>query len=69
MSVTLQSRDIQMPQLDGLGVLAALAPEQIPVVIFATAHDEHAIRAFEVNALDYLTNYGAQFSTRPILIR
>ena len=35
-------------------MLEALAPEQIPTVIFRTAHDEHAIRAFEVNALDYL---------------
>ncbi|MBI4663103.1 MAG: response regulator [Verrucomicrobia bacterium] len=46
--------DVQMPRLNGFEVLEALAPEQIPVVIFTTAHDEHAIRAFEVNALDYL---------------
>jgi len=46
--------DVQMPRLDGFEVLEALAPEEIPVVIFLTAHDEHAIRAFEVNALDYL---------------
>jgi two-component system LytT family response regulator len=46
--------DVQMPRLDGFEVLAALAPEGIPAVIFTTAHDEHAIRAFEVNALDYL---------------
>jgi two-component system LytT family response regulator len=46
--------DVQMPRLDGFEVLEALGPEQLPIVIFTTAHDEHAIRAFEVNALDYL---------------
>lgn len=46
--------DVQMPRLNGFEVLEALEPGQIPVVIFTTAHDEHAIRAFEVNALDYL---------------
>ncbi len=44
--------DIQMPGLDGFGVIEAL--EDPPPVIFVTAYDEHAIRAFEVNALDYL---------------
>lgn len=46
--------DVQMPRLNGFDVLEALEPEQMPIVIFTTAHDEHAIRAFEVNALDYL---------------
>jgi len=46
--------DVQMPRLNGFEVIEALEPEQTPVVIFTTAHDEHAIRAFEVNALDYL---------------
>jgi two-component system LytT family response regulator len=46
--------DVQMPRLNGFEVLEALWPGPIPVVIFATAHDEHAIRAFEFNALDYL---------------
>jgi len=46
--------DIQMPRLNGFEVLEALEPDQIPAVIFTTAYDEHAIRAFEVNALDYL---------------
>src|SRR5262245_35161577 len=44
--------DVQMPGLTGFEVLEAL--DEIPIVIFTTAHDEHAIRAFEVNALDYL---------------
>ncbi|MGH7968887.1 MAG: LytR/AlgR family response regulator transcription factor, partial [Limisphaerales bacterium] len=43
--------DVQMPGLSGFEVLEALEPEQVPVVIFTTAHDEHAIQAFEVNAL------------------
>src|ERR1051326_6342839 len=46
--------DVQMPRLSGFEVLEALKPEQMPVVIFTTAHDEHAIRAFDVNALVYL---------------
>jgi two-component system, LytTR family, response regulator len=46
--------DVQMPRLNGFDVLEAIAPELLPLVIFTTAHDEHAIRAFEVNALDYL---------------
>lgn len=46
--------DVQMPRLDGFEVLEALTPEETPIVVFTTAHDEHAIRAFEVNALDYL---------------
>jgi two-component system, LytTR family, response regulator len=46
--------DVQMPELDGFGVLQNLAPEQMPDVIFVTAHDRYAVRAFEVHALDYL---------------
>lgn len=46
--------DVQMPALDGFGVLEALSGERAPVVIFVTAHNEYAIQAFEVNALDYL---------------
>ena len=46
--------DVQMPRLNGLEVLEALGLDNLPAVIFTTAHDEHAIRAFEVNALDYL---------------
>jgi two-component system, LytTR family, response regulator len=44
--------DIQMPGGSGFDLLARL--ERLPQVIFTTAHDEHAVRAFEVNALDYL---------------
>ncbi len=46
--------DVQMPEVDGFEVLEGLAPEQLPVVVFVTAHDRYAMRAFEVRALDYL---------------
>jgi two-component system LytT family response regulator len=46
--------DVQMPQLDGFGVLREIGAELMPPVIFVTAHDQYAIKAFEVNAIDYL---------------
>lgn len=46
--------DIQMPEVDGFGVLKAIPSEKIPLVIFVTAYDKYALRAFEVFALDYL---------------
>jgi two-component system LytT family response regulator len=46
--------DVQMPEVSGFDVLRALPPETWPAVIFVTAHDQHAIAAFEVHALDYL---------------
>ena len=46
--------DVQMPGLDGFDTLDLLAPPR-PHVVFVTAYDEHAVRAFEVHALDYLT--------------
>ncbi len=46
--------DIEMPGLDGFGVLDSLPEEEWPVVIFVTAFGHHAIRAFDVHALDYL---------------
>jgi two-component system LytT family response regulator len=46
--------DIQMPRLDGFGVIEAVGIKRMPHVIFVTAYDEHALRAFEVSALDYL---------------
>jgi two-component system LytT family response regulator len=46
--------DVQMPELDGFGVLEALRRERLPAVIFVTAYDKYALRAFEVHALDYL---------------
>jgi len=46
--------DIQMPHLDGFEVVAALGEAHQPAVIFVTAHDHYAVRAFEVHAFDYL---------------
>ncbi|MBI3427243.1 MAG: LytTR family transcriptional regulator DNA-binding domain-containing protein [Acidobacteria bacterium] len=46
--------DVQMPDVDGFGVLRLLEPAALPLVIFATAHDQYAVDAFEVSALDYL---------------
>jgi two-component system LytT family response regulator len=46
--------DVQMPGLDGFAVLDRIEPSLMPVVVFVTAFDSHAIRAFEVNALDYV---------------
>lgn len=46
--------DVQMPGRDGFGVLEALAGDPMPQVIFVTAYDQHALRAFEARALDYL---------------
>ena len=46
--------DIQMPGVDGFGVLESLPPRSTPAVIFVTAFDQYALRAFDVHALDYL---------------
>lgn len=46
--------DVQMPDVDGFAVVAALEPSMRPAVVFVTAFDEYAIRAFDVHALDYL---------------
>lgn len=46
--------DIRMPDLDGFQVLERLAPDELPIVVFTTAYDQFAIRAFETHALDYL---------------
>ncbi|HEU4388532.1 MAG TPA: LytTR family DNA-binding domain-containing protein [Blastocatellia bacterium] len=46
--------DVQMPEMSGFQVLEALGPERAPLVIFVTAYDQYAVRAFEVYALDYV---------------
>ncbi len=46
--------DIQMPEMDGFALLEHRMEGKAPMVVFVTAHDAHAVRAFEVNALDYL---------------
>src|SRR6185503_10031298 len=46
--------DVQMPGMDGFEVVENLDPARMPAVVFVTAHDGHAIRAFEIHALDFL---------------
>ncbi len=46
--------DVQMPELNGFEVLAHLGPGEVPAVIFVTAYDRYALRAFDIHALDYL---------------
>lgn len=46
--------DVQMPEMDGFSVVREVGADRMPAVIFVTAHDHHAIQAFEINAIDYL---------------
>jgi two-component system, LytTR family, response regulator len=46
--------DLQMPEVDGLGVVRLLKKKSMPLVAFVTAYDEYAVRAFELNAVDYV---------------
>jgi two-component system LytT family response regulator len=46
--------DVQMPSLDGFGVVEAITPERMPMTVFVTAFDRYALKAFEVHAQDYL---------------
>jgi two-component system LytT family response regulator len=46
--------DIQMPELDGFQVISALDDESLPAIVFVSAYDEYAVRAFDVSAVDYL---------------
>lgn len=46
--------DVQMPGLDGFGVIEEVGVDEMPMVVFITAYDEHALRAFEIHAVDYL---------------
>src|SRR5262245_65441657 len=46
--------DVQMPEVDGFAVLKKINVTNIPAIVFVTAHDQYALRAFESHALDYL---------------
>jgi len=46
--------DVQMPELDGFGVVEAIGVDRMPPTLFVTAFDQHAVKAFEVHAVDYL---------------
>ncbi|MEJ7810692.1 MAG: LytTR family DNA-binding domain-containing protein [Gemmatimonadaceae bacterium] len=61
--------DIQMPGLDGFGVIGEIGVREMPTVVFVTAYDEHALRAFEVHALDYLLKPVAPDRFRTVLER
>ena len=61
--------DVQMPALDGFGVVEEIGVEKMPVTIFVTAYDQYALRAFEVHALDYLLKPFDQSRFRKALAR
>lgn len=46
--------DVQMPELDGFGVIEAVGPQKMPCPVFVTAYARHALKAFDVNAVDYI---------------
>ena len=46
--------DVQMPEMDGMGVVREIGADRMPATIFVTAHDQYAIQAFEINAIDYV---------------
>lgn len=53
-SISVAFLDIQMPELDGIHLIEKLPEEKIPLIVFTTAYDEYAVKAFELNAIDYL---------------
>jgi two-component system, LytTR family, response regulator len=61
--------DVQLPDLDGFGVAQAIAGDAQIAIVFVTAHDEHAVRAFEINAVDYLLKPVAATRLRTALDR
>ena len=46
--------DVQMPVVDGFAVIAAIGADAMPAIVFVTAHDQHALRAFDAHAIDYV---------------
>ena len=61
--------DLQMPEIDGIGVVRLLRRRYLPLVVFITAFDEYAVKAFEVNAIDYLTKPVSEARLREALRR
>jgi two-component system LytT family response regulator len=61
--------DVQMPKVGGFEVVEAVGVEEMPAVIFVTAYDEYALRAFEVNAVDYLLKPFDEDRLRKALVR
>jgi two-component system LytT family response regulator len=61
--------DLQMPELDGLGVVRLIRKDRLPLVAFVTAYDEYAVQAFELNAIDYLLKPVDPLRLRQTLMR
>lgn len=61
--------DVQMPEMDGFALLRQLDPSELPVVVFVTAYDQYALKAFEVHALDYLLKPFDDHRFRESLVR
>jgi two-component system LytT family response regulator len=61
--------DVQLPGTDGFGVVEAIPPKAMPRVVFVTAHDQYALRAFEVHAFDYLLKPFGEERFRTVLQR
>ena len=61
--------DIQIPERDGFQVIESIPADRLPVIVFVTAYDEHALRAFDVHALDYLLKPVARERFRDALER
>jgi two-component system, LytTR family, response regulator len=61
--------DVQMPGMDGFGVVQAIPVKEMPRVVFVTAHDQYALRAFEVQAFDYLLKPFGEERFRTVLRR
>ena len=62
--------DVQMPGADGFDIIDAIGPEKMPFVVFCTAYDRYALKAFDVHAVDYLLSRStASGSSRPSAAR
>lgn len=61
--------DVEMPGLDGFGVVQALSPEHLPLIVFVTAYDRHALAAFEANAVAYLLKPVVEERLRTVVTR
>ncbi|MBK9315065.1 MAG: response regulator [Acidobacteria bacterium] len=61
--------DLQMPEIDGLGVVRMLRKDRLPLIAFVTAYDEYAVRAFELHAVDYLLKPVIRSRLQETLIR
>ena len=61
--------DVQMPGMDGFGVVQSIPVKEMPRVVFVTAHDQYALRAFEVHAFDYLLKPFGEERFRTVLQR